>query len=154
MRLLELNRNPSPRQLRQFGTIMMVGLPLAAWLLTKQTTLAGRLFHGQAWHWDDGNLTAITICAALGFACGLAALIDPRWLKPLFIGLSVITMPIGLVVGELVLMIVYFGLFTPLGLLLRLVRPDPLTRRIDRLAATYWTPRPQRTDPGRYFRQF
>ena len=48
----------------------------------------------------------------------------------------------------------FFGLITPLGLVFRLIGKDPLNRRFDRAAATYWSdPRPRRGKES-YFRQF
>lgn len=40
---------------------------------------------------------------------------------------------------NLLLSIVYYALVVPAGLLTRLAR-DPLARRVDREAATYWIP--------------
>ena len=45
-------------------------------------------------------------------------------------------------------------LFTPIGLAMRLVGRDPLRRRFDRQASTYWIKRPEQDETGRYFRQF
>jgi hypothetical protein len=50
--------------------------------------------------------------------------------------------------------VVYYMLLTPVGLLLRLCGNDPLRRRLDRQATSYWTPRSQDVPLDRYFRQF
>jgi hypothetical protein len=50
--------------------------------------------------------------------------------------------------------LVFYGLFTPMGLLFRLIGRDPLNRRFDPTAQTYWTPHQTVTDGRRYFRQF
>ena len=49
---------------------------------------------------------------------------------------------------------IYYLVFTPVGLLLRLVKGDPLERRLDRSASTHWAKRPPTGDVRRYFRQF
>lgn len=48
----------------------------------------------------------------------------------------------------------YFVVFTPLGLLSRLLGRDPLTRRFDPHADSYWVPVASREDPSSYFEQF
>ena len=55
---------------------------------------------------------------------------------------------------HLLLAAVYFGVLTPIGLIMRLAGRDPMERRIDRAAPTYWVARRPVTDVRRYFRQF
>jgi hypothetical protein len=134
MPLFELNRRPTPRQLRQFGLVCLVALPLAGWL------------------WGGGQMT-IGVLAGIGLALAACGLAVPRALLPVFVGISVITIPIGLVAGELALLLIYFGLFLPLGLVFRLLGRDPLERTLDRSAATYWRSRKQPESAARYYRQ-
>jgi hypothetical protein len=49
---------------------------------------------------------------------------------------------------------VYFGVVTPVGLLLRLTGRDPLQRAFDLGRASYWTEHRTGDDPRRYFRQY
>jgi hypothetical protein len=53
-----------------------------------------------------------------------------------------------------VLAMVYYGIFTPIGLGLRLMGRDPLRRRFDPQARSYWVDRRAPADVKRYFRQF
>lgn len=62
-------------------------------------------------------------------------------------------LPMGWTVSHILLGSVYFGVLTPVGLAMRILGKDPMQRKFDRAAATYWSARPQDTDPGRYFRQ-
>ena len=62
--------------------------------------------------------------------------------------------PIGWTISHAVLALLYYLLFTPIGLIIRLFGRDPMQRRLDRSAATYWVPHNQDRDAGRYFRQF
>jgi len=52
------------------------------------------------------------------------------------------------------LAIVLYLVFTPVGLLLRLLGRDPLERGFDRAAPSYWTARRRADTMDRYFRQF
>jgi hypothetical protein len=59
-----------------------------------------------------------------------------------------------MVISYLTLGLIYFGLFTLVGLLLKLAGYDPLHRRFDRQAKTYWITRREPRKPASYFRQF
>lgn len=62
---------------------------------------------------------------------------------------------IGGVVTALILGAVFFCVFAPIGILLRLLRKDHLQRRLDPGAATYWCRRPAPArDQQSYTRQF
>jgi hypothetical protein len=118
MRLVEVVWKPTDRQLRQFGVTLLVALPLLGWL----------------WGFDG---RAIAILAAVGVAlAGLGFLSAPA-LKPLFLALSLITLPIGLVVGELVLALVFFGVIWPLAALFRVLGRDALQRKLEPEVLSY-----------------
>ena len=91
---------------------------------------------------------------AVGPVVALVGLAVPKALKPLFIALTVIAWPIGMVIGTVLLGLTYYVVVTAVGLGFKLLGKDPMHRRFDRDAATYWIRRPQRTDVSRYFRQF
>jgi len=71
-------------------------------------------------------------------------------LRRLYIGLSLATYPIGFVFSALVLVLIYYAILTPLGLILRVCGHDPLQRRP---AASYWHKRPGPRAAASYFRQ-
>jgi hypothetical protein len=50
--------------------------------------------------------------------------------------------------------LIFYLVVTPLGVIMRLTGRDPMERRFDPKAKTYWKPRPTQTDASRYFRQF
>ena len=50
--------------------------------------------------------------------------------------------------------VLFYGVFTPIGLFFRLIGRDPLHRRFQPEADTYWVARRPATDVRRYFRQF
>ena len=56
--------------------------------------------------------------------------------------------------GHVLLLLVFYGVVTPIGLVLRLAGRDPMHRKLDRAAATYWVRRPQPQGVERYFRQY
>lgn len=154
MALFHVPENPTDRQLRQFAATLACGLPMAAWWLSKQSGVGSLLFRGGSWRWDDGNATAVLAALAVGLACLGAGWLKPAWLRPLYLGLILVTRPLGLVVGEALLLVLYFLVFTPIGLLSQWVGRDPLTRRFDPHRDTYWRPLSGQRDPASYFKQF
>lgn len=143
MKLIDVNRNPTDRQLQQFGVAALLCLPLMGWLATgKPRTI------------EDANILVLGGLASVGLAFGLLAFVKPKALRPVFVGASLATLPIGLVVGELVLVLIFYGLFLPLGLVFRLIGRDALQQRLDRGAKTYWQRKRQPESSARYYRQF
>jgi hypothetical protein len=134
--MLDINWNPSPRELRQFAGIW---LPAFA-------AIAGTLIYrsGGVWLaaaiWGVGALTA------------LVGVFRPRSVKGLFVGWMLAVYPIGWIVSHIVLGIVYFVLFTVVGLIMRAVRYDPLERSA--VSGSYWRQRPHHREASEYFRQF
>lgn len=143
MKLVEFNWKPTDRQLREFGVGALVLLPLAGWLWT-----------GRPLSVDALNKPLLGGLALAGLALCVLGFTRPQAIKPVFLALSLAAFPIGLVVSEIVLALIYFGVFLPVALLFRLIGRDALSRRFDRAATTYWTPKRQPDDIGRYFRQF
>jgi hypothetical protein len=52
------------------------------------------------------------------------------------------------------LAVIFFGVFLPLGVLLRIVGKDPLERRFERARPSYWTTPREARDKASYFRMF
>ena len=143
MKLIDINRNPTDRQLQQFGVAALIFLPLIGWLATgKPRTI------------EAANLPLLGGLAAVGLVLAVLGFIKPKALGPVFVGASLITLPIGLVVGEAVLLVIFYGLFAPMGLVFRLIGRDALQRRLDRGVTTYWQNKRQPDSPARYYRQF
>jgi hypothetical protein len=135
MAVLDLDLNPEPKALRTFGvaaTVVAVGFALLG-----------------PWH---GAVR--TSLLAVGGVCAVLAAVAPALLRPLYVVLTILVFPIGLVVSYLVLGVMFFLVLTPLGLVFRLLRRDILGRRWDPSAPTYWVSRGPSTDTARYFRQF
>ena len=135
--MIEINKNPSPRELRQFAGIWfplfcaMIGL------------LAFRRSH-----------TAGVVIWSVGAAIALIGLAAPLLIKPLFVGMMYASFPIGWVMSHVLLGILYYGVITPVGVVMRLAGRDTMTRKFDRAAKTYWVPREPIADKERYFRQY
>ncbi|MCA9174873.1 MAG: hypothetical protein KDB14_10370 [Planctomycetales bacterium] len=134
MPLVEIHWRPSTRQLRQFALIAVAGMPLGAYLLTHSFSKAA-------------------IGLAVGACVGVAGWVAPQVLRPLFVGLSVLTAPIGMVVGEIAMIVIFALVVTPIGVALRLLGRDPLAKSPDE-SASYWEPHSADDSPSQYYRQF
>jgi cytochrome c biogenesis factor len=85
----------------------------------------------------------------------LSALLFPPAIRPARWALLEIGHALGWFNTRLILILLFYLVFTPIGLLLRLLGKDLLNRRFDRDAATYWVDREKEPfDPKRYERQF
>ena len=117
-------RPPSPgrRDLRKFGLLFCV---LSA-------ALAGYLF------WRRGY-DAATVPGAISAALLLLSLGLPSLLKPVWWPWMVVARVLGFVNSHLLLAVIFYLMFTPIGLVMRLLGRDPLGdrdfRRARRIAA-------------------
>jgi hypothetical protein len=108
-----------------------------------------------AWQGLMRGRTGVALAlAALAAVIGGIGLARPALIRPIFVGWMVLAFPIGWTVSLLMLGLVYYGLFLPIGLIFRLAGRDALRLRPRPGVATYWTPRPAPADVRRYFRQF
>lgn len=146
-KIVELDWNPSDRILRDFGFIALLGfsgLAAMAWF---------EVFLFSVGLGDARKPVAIAL-AAVGLLSALFSLVLPRANRAIYVLLSVVTYPIGLVVSYVLMALLFFGLFAPVGILFRLIGRDILQLRSDQRADSYWLrarpPRPRK----RYFRQF
>lgn len=134
MKLIEFNWRPTDRQLRQFGVICLIALPALAWL------------------WGGGTTVVMTFALA-GLLLAVAGMAVPTALKPVFLALTIVATPIGMVIGELAMLTIYFGVFVPFGLVFRLAKRDSLQLRLDRDKESYWEAKKQPANIASYYRQ-
>jgi hypothetical protein len=61
--------------------------------------------------------------------------------------------PIGWTVSRVMLAVLFYGVFTPVAIVFRVIGRDLLGLRHRGSVETYWTVKPGVTDPRDYFRQ-
>jgi len=77
-------------------------------------------------------------------AAGIALLLGvfmPWLLKPVFHGFTRVAHAIGWFNTRVILTLVYYVILTPIGLLMKVFRKDPLDRRVGGDAESYWIKR-------------
>ena len=137
MAMIDINRNPSPRELRWFGAIILAFFAILGAVLL----------------WQLRAIAAARVVWGIGI--GLAAVFyaaRPMRL-PLYLAWMHAVAPLGWVISHLALAIVYFAVISPIATVTRVFRRDKLERRFDESADSYWTPHDPGDDMGRYFRQ-
>lgn len=126
---------PEPGSIGGFALVMIVALPLLAWLLPGG--------------WWSGLLLAAAILIALLW------LLVPGWLVPLNRAWFRFGLLLGRIVTPLVMGVVFFGVVTPIGLIRRALGNDSLRLDADRNADSYWIRRdPPGPEPEHIRRQF
>ena len=136
--MIDINWKPTPKELRVFGLAFLVFSFVASGLL----------------YWRFGWNPVIPVLLVAGPVVGLVALVYPKALRFLYIALTLLAFPIGLVLGNVLMALVYYLLVTPIGLVFRLLGRDPLFRKFDRQAKTHWVRRKPPAGMARYFRQY
>jgi len=66
----------------------------------------------------------------------------PFILRPIYVGWMKFAFVLGWINTRLILGIFFYLILTPVGLIMRLFGRDPLHRKFDRDATTYWAKRP------------
>ena len=138
--MLKLDLRPPRGNLIQFGWIALFGFGLFA-----------ALAH---WKWGAPSWLSLGL-AGLGLAMAACAAVGAiAVIRPVYIGMIFIAMPIGFVVTHVLLGGIYYVLFTPVALFFKLRGKDPLDRRWDPAARTYWHARERQRTPGSYLRLY
>lgn len=123
-------------QLRVFSACCVVLGTVLAWSMLGQAAWPPE----RAMHW-------VGLVAAL---VGIAGLAVPRAVHPIYRGAMVVTRPIGFVVAQILLALLYFLVLTPVALVLRMAGHDPLRRH----PPGDWRPTTSDVDLRRAFRQY
>ncbi len=138
MALTEINGDPTDKDLRVFGLLLPAFAAVFGHLVQRRTGL---------------TMAGWTVWAT-GAVLSLVYFVVPRVRRLVFVGWSYVTFPLGWFLSHAVMAAVYFLVVTPIALLVRLVGHDPLQRRWDPSAPSYWVRRGPEGDVRRYFRQF
>jgi hypothetical protein len=143
---IKLDLDPSPQTLRQFGFIALGAFALLAALAHFELLMFSRGL-------GAARDTVVVIFLAVGASGALFSLLAPRANRFLFVGLSIVAYPIGFVVSHVLLALLFFGLFAPLGALLKALGKDQVASG-GAAEASYWRKARRTRDLRDYFRQY
>ncbi len=138
MPLVEINKNPSPRELRWFGLILLAFCGMVSAILYAK------------FRWPVASFVPVVA----GIAVAAVYYLFPAVRRPIYLGWMYAFLPLGMVTSFLLLAAIYFLVFTPIGFLMRLVGRDRVPKQFDPAAISYWIKRPPPRPSESYFRQF
>lgn len=93
-------------------------------------------------YWKGGTLYPYLFPAAAIFL--VIGLVIPQVLKFIYLPWMVLAALIGWVMTRVILTVLYYGVLTPTGLLLKLMGKDLLNEKIEPAAESYWIRREKR----------
>jgi len=134
----DIPRNPTAKALRQFA---------GAWLVfffafgLHQFLVRGHHRIG------IGLLVMATVFGVLG-------LVKPAAVKWLFVGWMTAAFPIGWLISQIMLGIMFYGIITPVAFIFKLRGRDLMHRKLEPGRASFWMPKPTPEDVRSYFRQY
>ena len=135
--MIKVDLKPSPQKLRQFGWIGLFGFGVIG--------LIAKLIWG---------LEVLPIVLwSLGGICALLAAVQPKWLLPIYLGLTIISFPIGFIIGNIAVGLIFFCMFVPLALFFRLIGRDSMQRKFEPEAQSYFDEVSATSDVKDYYRQ-
>jgi len=135
--MIAIQWNPSTKQLRQFAGIWFPAFcGLVGWSIGQKT----------------GHWSGVEIGWVLAGLLSVGGLILPALIRPIFVGLILLTFPIGWVVSYLLLGLIFYGLVTPIGYILRISGHDPLQLK-EPSGNSVWKTSVGKTDATRYLQQ-
>ena len=109
--MITVQWNPERKQLRQFAAIWFPAFcGLLGWIVGAKT----------------GQWQTVQIAWAVCGVQAVAGVMVPPTIRPVFVGLILVTYPIGWVVSHVLLGAIFYLLFLPIGLALRMTGHDPL----------------------------
>lgn len=139
MAIIEVNWNPSRKELRQFAGIWFpLACAMLCWFLYKGT---------KSWQWPAGFGSVAAVLAVTAFFV-------PALAHRLYVSWMIAAMPIGWTISHLLMGLIYYVLITPMGLIMRLCGRDSMGRQFQPERDSYWIPHEMPKDKKQYFRQY
>ncbi len=92
-----------------------------------------------------GHRNMFDLFFGLAAFAATVSLASPELLRRLYKGFLPVAHALGWINTRIILILVYYLVLTPTGLLMRLFCKDPMSRKIDVSVESYWTGRENRT---------
>jgi Saxitoxin biosynthesis operon protein SxtJ len=138
MAVIEINKNPSQKELAWFGLMFLVFFGLIG---------------GVVWWRFEAQTAAYTLWGVAAAIVAVYYALPPVRL-PIYLGWLYAAFPIGWVISHVVMGAIYYLVITPFALVFKLIGRDALDRKLDKNAKSYWVEHRTGGDPQRYFKQF
>ncbi len=136
--MIDLDINPDCKKLRSFAWVSTFVFAVVAFML----------------HRDESGKWIQIVAASFACYSFFCAMISPGLVRPLYVILTVLAFPIGWISSNIILMLLYYGMILPVGVLLRFFGKDPVDKRFKDGAISSWVPKKQDLDRKRYYNQY
>ena len=146
MSLVEIDWKPDRKKLVEFSRVLAIALVVLAAFIAYKT---------HAWQAADraGALRPSLILAGVAVLLATLGVVAPRALRPVYLVWMGLSFPLGLVMTNLIVAIMFYVIFTPVGLVMRMGGRDPLQlKRVS--TGTCWIEREPAPPSKRYFHQY
>jgi hypothetical protein len=137
MAMIERNNRPSRRDLLWFRPILLLFVGVVGAVAT--------------WRFDAPGVGAVLWAVGAPFVLVYFAVPPAR--IPIYRLYMAVFFPVGWTISHVVLLVLFFGIVTPTAFVMRLLRYDPMKRRADPDAASYWTDHRTGGGTSRYLKQ-
>lgn len=138
MTIVDINWNPSRKELKVFSLLLIVFFVIVACLA----------------RWKGTSSETAWVIVAAGTTVGVTGVFVPGFIRIVYRIWMMAVYPIGYLVSNTVLLIVFYAVVCPIGVLSRLAGRDILQLDFDKDASSYWNTRQPVKDARRYFRQY
>ena len=118
--MIEIDFKPSDQKLRQFGWFGLFGFGIIGIIIAYKT----RVFQ------ESKQWTTPSILWGLAIISPIFSLIFPKGLLPIYLFLTLIAIPIGFIISNLILIIIFYFMITPISLCFKIMGRDELRKRI------------------------
>lgn len=143
----EINWNPGVREIKSFGRTVLTGFLLIGAVVF----LSGVL---RRFSFAEAAVIPFWLGGA-GIFVWLIARLSPAAARPLYLVWFFAAACMGIVVSNLILAGFFYLIFTPTGIVLRILSGrDPLLLKRDNSRKSNWADHKSKTDPARYFKQY
>jgi hypothetical protein len=134
---MQINWNPRKDDIRNFGIMTLIMLPLISYLLLWKQHI---------------NITWAFAISGIGAIFFLVCLFSHRTGRIIYLSLMLLVYPIGLIVSFLMIVLLYYAIIAPMGIIFKFLKKDPLRREFDESVSTYWVKHKDRKDINSYYR--
>lgn len=141
----EINWKPQQADLKKFAWSLIIGFPCIAIVF-----YLAKWFHTQSLPAPQFFLLLGGIGALLGVVC----MVVPIIARPLYFVWYGLAACIGLVMANLIFTLMFYLIFLPMGIVMRLLGRDPLNLRWKREVKSHWQDAPSQPSAESYFSQY
>jgi len=138
MTLSDIPFHPTPRTLRQFAAIFLVFFVAV----------------GAHQYFARGHYTAGLVLGGVALFFGTLGLIKPAAIRWIFVGWMLLAFPIGWLVSQVLLAILFYLVLTPVAVLFRWRGRDLLGRKPAPGQPSFWQPKRTPEDVRSYLKQY